>query len=191
MTSFNRQRKTAFWVAIVTFAAIAAVRAASPGETFTATATVKSPNGNASMPVRISINQFASDSERDAVVALVRAGDAAATRKGLASRKDVGYIELGTRKTPIKYAYIRPTGSGRLITVLTAAPLAFVGGAAPDAPSREGYDIALALLVLDANGTGDGELAPAAKVKINEEGAVVTDHYNGEAVRLTQIAKAK
>jgi hypothetical protein len=167
------------------------VMAQATGETFTATATVKSPTASASTAVTIRVDKFVSDADRDRIMATIKAGDGAATRAALAAMPDIGFIEMAKRRTPVKYAYARPTGAGRLITVVTAQPILFLGGAAPDAKPKAGFDLALALLILDGNNAGDGELAPAAKVKMNETGAIVTDEYGSEVIRLTGIAKAK
>jgi len=158
--------------------------------TFTATATVKSPGKNASVPVTIRIDKFIADADRDAVLATLKGTDTAATQAALARLDDLGYIALGERRTPIKYAYARQTGDGRLITVVTAKAILYLGGSEPDAKPKQGYDLALALLVLDGHDTGDGELAPAVKVKL-DKGAIVTDEYGSEVVRLVKIARAK
>jgi hypothetical protein len=167
------------------------VTAQQSGETFTATATVKSPTASASAPVTIRVEKFVSDADRDRIMATIKAGDGAATRAALAAMPDIGFIELAKRRTPVKYAYARSTGGGRLLTVVTAQPILFLGGAAPDAKPKAGFDLALALLILDGNNTGDGELAPAVKLKMDNAGAIVTDEYGSEVIRLTGIAKAK
>lgn len=161
------------------------------GLTFTATATVKAPGKSASVPITIHITHFMSDADRDKVVAAVKAGDSAATTKLLAGMPDLGYFALGNTRTPIKYAYARATGDGRLITVVTAKPIHFVGGAEANAKPKAGYDLGLALLVLNAQDTGSGEVAPAVKIKVDDKGAVVTDDYGSEVVRLVNVAKGK
>ena len=158
--------------------------------TFTATASVSSPTKKASVPVTIHIDRFIADADRDKVVAAVKANDQPGTTKVLAALPDLGYITLGKKRTPLKYAYARPTGDGRLITVVTAQPLYFIGGSEPNAKPKQGYDLGLALLVLDGHDAGDGELAPAVKVKV-DNGAIVTDDYGSEKVRLVKVAKAK
>jgi len=158
--------------------------------TFKATATVSSPAKKASVPVTIHIDRFTTDADRDKVVAAVKGNDSAATTKTLAAMADVGYITLGSKRTPLKYAYARPTGGGRMITVVTAQPLYFIGGADAKAKPKQGYDLGLALLVLDGQDAGDGELAPAVKIKV-DNGAVVTDDYGSEVVKLVKVAKAK
>jgi len=170
--------------------AIAGLSAQGAGETFTATATVNSPAKKASVPVTIHIDHYMADADRDKVIAALKTNDSAATARAVASLPDIGYISLAEKKTPIKYAYARPTGGGRLVTVVTAKPIFFVGGSKPGAKPKKGFDLALALLVLDGQDTGDGELAPAVKVKL-DNGAVVTDEYGSEVVRLVKIAKAK
>ena len=185
-----RVRALAGSILIVTLA-VATVLARASGETFTATASVKSPSGSGSMPVKIGIDRFVSETDRTTVMNLVKAGNGTATREALAKMASIGFIELGTKRTPVKYAYARSTGSGRLVTVLTAEPIFFVGGSKPDAKPKEGFDLALALLVLDGNDKGDGELAPATKIKVDDKGAIVTEEYGREVVRLTNIAKVK
>jgi hypothetical protein len=171
--------------------ATASLSAAQPGNlTFKATATVNAPTKKASVPVTIHIDRFISDADRDKVVAAVKANDQPGTTQTLAGLPDLGFIMLGEKKTPIKYAYARPTGDGRMITVVTAQPIFFVGGSEPNAKPKAGYDLALALLVLDHSDAGDGELAPAVKVKV-DNGAIVTDDYGSEKVRLVKVAKSQ
>ena len=138
------------------------------GETFTADASVARPNGTALL------------------TAVTHGGTAA--RALLASRKTAGSIQVGAKQTPIKYAYARPAGSGRLITLITAEPIYFVGGDLPDAKPKAGYDLGLVLLDL-SSAKGSGEVAPAAKIKVDAQNAVVTDDYGAEVVRLTNIVR--
>jgi hypothetical protein len=165
--------------------------AQSTNETFTATASVTSPAGTASTPVTVSIARFVTDAERTAIVTAVQANDQAATRKALEQADDIGYIDVGSRRTPIKYAYARPTGHGRLITVVTARPVAYVGASEPGAKPKGDYDLALALLVLDEHDTGDGEFSPAVTLRMDDQGAIVTTDYSHEVIRLTGISKVK
>lgn len=189
MHSMMRRRQVSAAAALaIVAAAVVGIQAA---ETFTATAAVSSPKGKAAAPVTISVDRFVSDADRDQVMTAVKTNDQDAIQKALAKLPDVGFIELAGRRTPIKYAYARPTGAGRLVTVVTAEPILFLGGAAPKAKPREGFNVAFALLVLDASSAGDGELAPAAKLKVDTAGAIVTEGYNTETIRLTKIARAK
>jgi len=163
--------------------------AQTPVGTFKATASVKAPGKSAAVPVTIHIDRFITDADRDKVVAAVKGGQAGEPQKTLATLPDLGYIAVGATKTPLKYAYPRATGGGRIVTVVTAKAVYYIGGNEPNAKPKAGYDMALALMVLDANDSGDGELAPAVKVKLDENGAIVTQDYGREVVRLTKITK--
>ena len=168
----------------------AAVVAAQPrGETFTADATVARPSGGtASAKLTAVVQAFATDAERDALIAAVGKGGTAA-RDLLAGKKDAGSVQVGTTKTAVKYAYARTTGSGRLITLVTAQPIHFVGGDLPDAKPKAGYDLGLVLLNVDPSKPGNGEVAPAAKVKVDAQKAIVTEDYGAEVVRLSNVVR--
>ena len=162
----------------------------STGEAFTAKASVSGGQGT-SEPIRITIERFATETERAAIVGAVKSGGTAAVKAELAKAKDAGTIEIGGRTTPIKYAYARPTGSGRIVTVVTAEPILYLGAGRPDLHPKSGFDLGVALLILDASGAGSGELAPAAKVKTNEAGAIVISDYGDSKLWLKEVANAK
>jgi hypothetical protein len=168
---------------------LATAGAAPAAETFTGTASVKTTTASATRPITIHVERFLTDAERDKVASVVKTNDNAAVVKLLAGMPDVGYIELGEQKTPIKYAYARSTGAGRMVTVATAVPVLHLGGNEPSAKPKAGYDMALALLVLDANDKGTGEFAPAVKVKVNENGALVTEDYGSDVIRIADASK--
>jgi hypothetical protein len=166
----------------------ARVDAQAAVETYSAEATVKHPGGGeASAPVTIVIRSFATDADRDALLAAVKKGSGEA-RDLLAARPAAGSFEVGGKATPIKYAYARSVGSGRLITVVTAEPIHFVGGDLPDAKPKAGYDLGVALLQIDG-ATSTGEVAPAAQIGVDAQGAIVTKDYGAEVVRLTKITR--
>jgi hypothetical protein len=153
-------------------------------ETITATASVKNASGaSTSVPLTVVVDRFASDAERDSLLAAVKSGGTAAARELLAKQRDAGTLQLGSQRAPIKYAYARTTGSGRLITIITAQPIG-------DAKPKPGYDLGLALLEVAASGAGRGELSPAAKVRIDGQGAIVTEGATpADTVQLSNIAK--
>jgi hypothetical protein len=175
---------------VLTAAAIASAQGRQgTGETYTADASVKRANGSmTSAKLTATIRSWSTDAERDALMAAVKAGGTAA-RDLLAKHADVGSIQVGAAPTPVKYAYARAVGSGRLITVVTAQPIHYVGGDAPNAKPKAGYDLGLVLMQIDGSAPGTGEVAPAAKVKVDDKGAIVTEDYGADAVRLTNVVK--
>jgi hypothetical protein len=108
----------------------------------------------------------------------------------LAAFGDAGVIQFGGRRTPIKFASQRPTDSGRLVTVVTAEPILFLGAGLPESKPRSGFEVAVAMLVL--NGTrGRGELAPAAKIGLDHHGALLIEDYGATVIWLDGLTHAK
>jgi hypothetical protein len=164
--------------------------AQSPAETYAAEATVTTSEGaKASAPLTIVIDRWSTDDDRDTLIEAVRTGGSAAARHLLLARGAVGSIHLAGRQTAVKYAYARPTLGGRLITLVTSDPIRFVGGGVADAPPQAGYGLGVLILDVDVLGAGQGEMAPAATVRIDTQNAVVTDDYGAEVVRLSKIAR--
>jgi hypothetical protein len=163
---------------------------APAGTTITASARVKSAGGvEASAPVTITIDRFSSDAERTAILDALKRGGTGGVRTLLASRDRIGSVQVGSSVTPIKYAYGTPTADGRLITVVTGSPIAFVGAGAPGAAAKTGFDLGLVLLEVATSGSGKGEIVPAAKVKIGDKGEIVTDDYSSEVVTLVNVTR--
>ena len=182
-------RGTVMSVALSVLLAAFSLHAAQTTETISADASVKSAGGvKASAPVVVTIKRYSTDADRDALVAAVKQGGTAA-RDLLAKRDDLGTVQVGGRQTPIKHAYARSTGGGRLITVVTAVPIVFIGGGLPDAKSKAGFDLGLVLLETAASGAGKGELVPATKISANADGAIVTQDYSGDVVTLSNVTR--
>jgi len=161
------------------------------GEAFTATASVKSDAAPDKTPVTIVIKHWATDAERDKVMKALKDGGTPAVKAVLTKMRDAGVLEHAKTRAPIKYARALSTGSGRIITVVTATPVYHLGGSLPDAKPKKGYDVAVALLVLEGDGTGHGEFYPAARVKTDESGAVVIEDYGDAKIWLKGVAPKK
>jgi hypothetical protein len=169
----------------------ATAHAQSLPESFSGTASAKSEAKSGTAPVRIRIDAWSSMAQRDAVMAALKKGGTPAVRQVLSGMKDVGLIEVGESKAPIRYAFARPIGGGRVVTIVTDNPLLHLGAGLPDAKPTTGYDVAVAVLVLDEKGSGHAELSPAAKVKADESGAVVVEDYGPVKVWIKDLARAK
>jgi len=164
-------------------------------EVYNATASLKTAAGvSITAPVVISISGWTTDGDREKAVGALKAGGTAALRKQLAAVPDVGFLQVGQVKTPLRFARTLPVGDGKLVTLATAQPVFHIGGGAPDAKPTEkaGYDVAVVIFQVDAGGKGEvGDFSPAAKVKFDERGALIVEDYAAEAVRLTGITKKK
>ena len=174
-------------------AALGAARASAQGapETFTAMANVKHGGASASAPVKVIVTRYASEGELATIAKALREGGTEGLRKALASMQDAGSVQLGERRTAIKFAGQRATGSGRLVTVVTAEPILFLGAGVPSAKASTGFEVAIAMLDLKTGDTGLGELAPAAKVGLGDGGALVIEDYGPAVVWLNALTRAR
>jgi hypothetical protein len=169
-----------------------AVSGAQSRETFTATASLKTAAGaEMTAPVTIVVTRLTTDAERAKVVDALKKSATPGVVKALKTMGDIGYIEVGARRTPVKYAYVRPMSGARLVTVIAPTPIAYLGAGLPDAKPKAGFDLALAILDVPDSGAGTGELATAATIKLNDSGAVQVGDYGAEAVRLTKVQAKK
>jgi hypothetical protein len=164
---------------------------AAEHETFTATASVRSGAVSASAPVTVTVTQYSSATDRAAVMAAVREAGTEGLRKALAALPDAGFIQLADRRTPIKYAGQRPTDTGRLLTLVTAEPILFLGAGIPAARSKDGFDVAVAMLEVPEKGAGSGELVPAGKVSLDEGGALLIEDYGSTVMWLNALTRGK
>jgi hypothetical protein len=176
-------------VVLVTVAMAGAVAPAAR-ETCVATASVKTGAGRASAPFSVTITRYADAVEREALLGALRTGGPEAARAALAKFKDAGVVQLGAHTVAVKFAGERPTASGRLVTIVTAEPILFLGAGLPEARPRAGYDVAVAILDLNASG-GFGELAPAAKLGLDDGGALHITDYGDTVIWLKELSKAR
>jgi hypothetical protein len=172
-------------------AAAGAALAQDKPETYQGTAALKTAGGAAmTAPVVITIDRWTTDAEREKVHAALKAGGTSGLQKQVAGMPQVGVLQVGEVKTPLHFARALPVGGGKVVTVATAQPVFFVGAGAPGAKAKAGYDVAIVLFQVDAAGKGDvGDFAPAAKVKLDDRGAIVIEDYGVEAVRVTGITR--
>jgi hypothetical protein len=177
-------------VSVVALCAAAALAQTKP-DAFTATASVKNGSVRATADARVEVHSYATDDQRAALTKAAREGGTGAVQKILATMADAGYIQLGDRRTPIKYAGRREMPDGQLVTVITAAPILFLGAGLPAAKPTAGFDIAVAILDIKNSESGTGELAPAAKIGVDDKGALLIQDYGATVMWLNGLVRAK
>jgi hypothetical protein len=193
MTATIRRQLTVAVMAIGIVAATGSIpRAQTTGETFTATATLSTATGKQTAPVTVVITRRTTDQERAKVAEALKKGGSPAVAALLKTMPAVGHLEIGKGRPSLKYAYERTTSSGRLVTVATDAPIASLWTDVPEAQPVAEFNLGLVILDLPVSGDGTGELAPAAKVKLTDAGAIQTEDYGGsDHVRLTNVRVKK
>jgi len=187
-----RQRAFGSVVAWAVFVTAASTAARQGGETFSATAVVKTASGGtATAPLTVIVDRKMSQQEAEGLADAFRAQGAAGLRKALEGVPPTGSIQLGAgTSTPTRLTLERATDKGRLLTIVADTPILFLGAGVPGAKPREGYDFAVLDMEVDASGRGSGTLAPAARISV-KEGAFVVDDYGSELVRLTSVKTLK
>jgi len=187
-------RRCALAVVALALSAPAAFAQAQGKEVYNATASLKTEAGaTMTAPVVLTIDRWTTDEDRDKVVMALKGGGTPAVQNLLASMPDTGSLRLGKIKTPVRFARSLPVAGGKVVTLVTAQPVFFVGAGLPGSKPVEkaGYNVAVVIFQVDADGKGDaGDLAPAAKVKLDDKSGFVVEDYGAEAVRLNGITKA-
>jgi hypothetical protein len=164
------------------------VRAVPAAETLSAEATIKTAGGvKATAPVTVTIDRFATDAERAELIASIKRGGTSDAHELLTKGGDLGTVQVGGRRTAIKFVYAQPSALGRVIVIVTADPIAWIGAALPGAKPTGGYELGMLILQAVDGSPGHGELMPATKVRVNDAGSIVTDQYNGDVVSLSNL----
>jgi hypothetical protein len=183
--------QTLFALAVLPLLAAASTAPATAAEvSYVAIADVEAPNGDKLVThIRIVVTGTTSDEERARLIEVVKAGGSAAASPVLEQLPDLGYIEIENRLAAVKYAYSQTVDKETILVVLTSKPLAFLGSRRPEAKPVAGFDLAIATLYLDSAGRGRGELSPAAKVKVLENGLVAVEDYAEKLVELRWVER--
>ena len=95
----------------------------------------------------------------------------------------VGTVQLEDRSVNLRYAREQQDEKGRRLTLVADRPLFFLGG--NPKKTREGYELTIVDVHLDAQGGVSGTMTGAARVKPTADGGVVLDDFAEAPVQLT------
>lgn len=185
-------RALALAVALTMAGGASTVALRSGPETFRAVATIETAGGaRATAPVTIVVERITPTSEAEILGRAFTSGGETALREALSSLSPAGSVTIGNAsKAVVRIALERPTSKGRLLTLVTDQPIAFLGAGLPGAKARDGYGFGVLDIEIDADGNGSGTLSPAAKVKV-VQGAFVVDDYAAQPMHLTGVQRAR
>jgi len=168
--------------------ALPAAQAAKGPETFNVTASVR-PGSDAAgvitVPISIQIDAYTPASARTKMTDGLKYGGYPGFLLALRQTPAAGSLEVVGERYAIRWAREEPADTGRRITIVTDAPVHFVGAARKGAKSTAGYEVAVVLLNVDAAGRGDGTMAAAARVKPKDVTGVQVDDYAQNPIKLT------
>jgi hypothetical protein len=159
-------------------------------ETFRANANVTGTAGAGAATLKIRIDRYVADHDRDTIRAALKSGGYAAFLPVLRAAPVLGQITMADQTFTIRWATQEPIANGRAIVVVTDQPVFFVGGGAVNAKPRAGYEVAVIRIEIEDNaGFGRGEMAAAARVKPGGTTGVVIDDYAEKPIKLISVSK--
>jgi hypothetical protein len=174
------------WSSLVSLLALIASTLPSPAaqsrrdpvpESFTATAQFLGPAGSAAATLKIRVERYTPEAEREAVLQALKQGGYPAFLQALRSAPAVGSVAIGEHTFEIRWARESPIKNGRSIVLVTDKPMFFVGAGSPTAKPREGFEVGVISFQLDDSGMGyGGKMAAAAKVKTGEAGIEIAEY---------------
>ena len=137
------------------------------------------------------VTRYTPDFDRKTVEEALRLGGYPRFLTALRGAPEVGQVVLGGGQPfAIRYARETTEASGRRIVLVTDEPVFFAGAGRAGAKPREGYEVAVLRLEVDATGAGRGTMAAAARVRPDGAGGVLLDDYAEEPLELTNVTQA-
>ena len=158
-------------------------------ETFRAQLQSRTASGALAATIRLQIDRYTPEADRKAMTEAIAHGGYAAFLQALRKAPAVGFVQIEDLQVPVRWAREQKTPQGRDISLVTDAPVYFVGGGAANPKSREGFELAVVRLTVDEIGLGSGTMAAAARVKPDGAGGVVIEDYATETIKLTSVSR--
>jgi len=158
-------------------------------EAFRAQLQSRTATGALAATIRLQVDRYTPEADRKAMTEAIAHGGYAAFLDALRKAPAVGYVQVEDVKVVIRWAREQKTPQGRDISLVTEAPVYFVGGGAAAPKSREGFELAVVRLTVDEIGLGAGTMAAAARVKPDGKGGVVIEDYATETIKLTSVSR--
>ena len=144
----------------------------------------------AAAPLTVQIDRYTTDAERKVMEGALTTGGFPGFLQALRMTPAAGYVEIGDKKFTIRWARQVPDGEGRVISVVTDAPIYFIGAGRPDAKPKAGYEVAVLQLKMDSSGIGEGSMTAAAGVKPGGPTGVQIDQYEDQPIKLVSVRRA-
>jgi hypothetical protein len=158
-------------------------------EAFRAQLQSRTAAGALAATIRLQVDRYTPEADRKAMTEAIAHGGYAAFLEALRKAPAVGYVQIEDVKVTLRWAREVKTPQGRDISLVTDAPVYFVGGGAATPKPREGFELAVVRLTIDEIGLGSGTIAAAARVKPDGAGGVVIEDYAAETIKLTSVSR--
>jgi hypothetical protein len=153
--------------------------------TFTVVGAPKSALGDERL--RVSIQAWSSDADRDKAAAALAANDQDAVRHALLDARALGYLSWpGGSSYTIRYARRSARADGGADLILVADSRIWVWwDATNDLPPNEPFTVLH--IRLDKNGNGEGKIAPASNVRGDAASGIAVADYDSRPALITDV----
>ena len=158
-------------------------------EVFTCQAQGRSEFAGAATNFEIQIDRYTAEHDRKAMTDGLTHGGYPGFVLALRKAPAIGQLRFGGQSFTLRWAREQASGKGRAITVVTDAPVYFLGGGAVKPKPREGFEIAVVQIAVDEVGMGTGTMAAAARVKADGQGGVLLEDYADQPIKLTYVRR--
>ncbi len=184
-------------VAILLAPTLPAAQAPAPTKLESFTGTTVNLNPGTGENLKIDVFKWATDAERDALLAVLKEKGDGAVGPALEKAPTVGYIwDSGSLGYSLHYAQklTLPDGGERII-VVTDRPLGSWGREtwkATGQAAAPGYPFTVVELRLNKQGRGEGKMSLAAKVTADADARTLTlENYAAAPVLITNVKRAR
>jgi len=158
--------------------------------TITAQAIARSEGTTAAAtPLRVDLHRLSTEADYSALRDAVKRGGTAAARVVLTKATDLGTVDVGGVRTPIKFAQRRPTGDGESLTIVTTDPIPVVGAGLAHGHAPAGYGLGLLVVAFPMSGAPYGEVKTSTEIHVTGDGAIVSHDYHGAVVELSTVVR--
>lgn len=184
----RKNRLFALCVLIVIVATLPPAFADEPGREFTATAVMRGSQGTRRMPVTFIANRFTSVEQAKQLAEVLEQGGQQALLSALTGRRD-GELRLGALEMPVALVVAEPKGKGYRYLFLT--PRRIQVEETTFGEESLDYPFGIVEFETDTFGRGEGALHVAAALRIDADGHVEIEDYDGEDGSIERLQQVR
>ena len=184
----SRNRLAALFALVVIVATLPLVFADEPGREFTATAVVEGSQGTRRMLVTLVANRFTSVEQAQHLADILEQGGQGALLSALTGRTD-GQLRLGALQMPVALVVAEPLRKGYRYLFLT--PRRIKVEETTFGEDSLDYPFGIAVFEVDGFGRGEGRLHVAAALRIDADGHIEVEDYDGADGRFEDLRQVR
>jgi len=136
------------------------------------------------------IDRFATDTEVQGLAQVLGEQGEEALLKAVSDIEPGGWVKIGNGlRYHLRVIRSMETPEGRMLIGITDRPIQF-GEIARSTRSRQ-YTFGWVQILFDADGKGEGNLIPTAKINFNDEGRLVVESFGIQPFRILKVTAEK